>query len=396
MPGTTSDTNAPKTSPGLDPLGLPGSAVTLLAAKLKKTILDFEKNPMTGTREIREYSESFPNEFLEGAVAVLLETMDTPGGVYLLKLLLAQGSLVALICSPFHLRQEQAHLLVERSKRIDPFFEWKLFRQASDEVERGWEGDMQISMRALDLLSITARSAHQIPVVKKLLHHPNPKVRSRAATLMAKVTREMDWVPASLEDSEARVRANALETFWNTGTPDSLKPLLWTALSDTDNRVVGNALLGLHRQGDRRTVCLMLEMATDPVERFRATAVWLLGQTGQKELLPEVQKLVRDPSVMVRRAAVRSARNLNSIVVPPPVETAATDSPEAANSPKDGTAPGAATPAESSNSVETVPRHEVSERLKLLLEKPGSHSSGDANRANKPRSQSSRHSSHRR
>ena len=240
---------------------------------------------------------------------MLLETVDTPGGTYLLKLLLAQGSMVAIICSPYHLRQDQAHHLVECSKRIDPFFEWKLFRQAADEVERGWEGEAIISMRALDLLSITARSAHQIPVVRKLLQHPNARVRSRAATLMVKVTRDLDWVVTSLDDDEARVRANTLEAFWNPGVSESLKSLLWKALSDADNRVVGNALLGLYRQGDQRMVCLMREMTTDPSERFRSTAVWLLGQTGQRELLPDVQPLVRDPSLMVRRAAVRAARN---------------------------------------------------------------------------------------
>jgi hypothetical protein len=365
----------------------------LLAAKLKKTVLDFEKNPMKSTREIREFSEKFADDFLESSVAVLLDTVDTPGGVYLLKLLLAQGSLVALICSPFHLRQDQAHLLVERSKRFDPFFEWKLFRQTADEVERGWRGDLQISMRALDLLSITARSAHQIPVVRRLLEHPNAKVRSRAATLMVKVTREIDWVATSLADPETRVRANALEAFWNPGVPENMKPLLWTALSDADNRVVGNALLGLHRQGDRRTVCLMLEMATDPVEKFRATAVWLLGQTGQRELLPEVQKLVRDPSLMVRRAAVRAARNLNAIVLP--VKAATPDDSADPKSPtndgvKDPPAAAEATAAD----VEMVPKQEFSARLKLLLEKPDkSHSAApakdDATRRDKSRRQGS-------
>lgn len=309
---------------------------THLTVKLRQTVVEFEKNPMTSTREIRELSESFPDDFLQTAVAVLLETLDTGGGIYLLKLLLAQGSLVTVICSPFHLRHDQAHLLVERGKRIDPLFEWKLFRQAADEVERGWDQDVGISMRALDLLAITARSAHQIPVVRKLLLHPNAKVRSRAATLMVRVTRELDWVPASLEDREARVRANALEAFWTPGIPANLHSLLWSALGDSDNRVVGNALLGLYRQGDRRTVCLMLEMATDPVEKFRSTAVWLLGQTEQRELLTAVQPLVRDPSPMVRRAAVRAARNLNAlpVVTAPSVAAAAGAVPsDEANSP---------------------------------------------------------------
>lgn len=299
-PGNPGITAGPASNPGAQ-----------LTPQLKQTVLDFEKNPMKSTREIRDFSEQFSDEFLPSSIEVLLETADTPGGKYLLKTLLAGGSLVGVICSPFHLGSEQAHFLVERAKRIDPFFEWKLFRHAADEVERGGERDVRTSMRALDLLAITARSAHQIPVVKKLLQHPDTKVRSRAATLMVKVTRETDWVPAALEDPEARVRANALEAFWSGGTSEELQPLLWTALSDRDNRVVGNALLGLYRQGDKRTICLMLEMASDPAERFRATAVWLLGQTVQRDLLPEVQKLVRDPSSMVRRAAVRAARNLN-------------------------------------------------------------------------------------
>ncbi|HEX4229888.1 MAG TPA: HEAT repeat domain-containing protein [Bryobacteraceae bacterium] len=399
MPGTTDDTRVRQTPPESGITGSTANHSTLLTAKLRKTVLDFEKNPMTATREIREYSEMFPDNFLESSVAVLLDSIDTPGGVYLLKLLLAQGTLVALICNPFHLRQDQAHLLVERSKRIDPFFEWKLFRQASDEVERGWAGDMQISMRALDLLSITARSAHQIPVVRKLLLHPNAKVRSRAATLMAKVTKETDWVATSLEDTEARVRANALEACWSPGLPENLRQLLWAALGDADNRVVGNALLGLYRQGDRRCICLMLEMAVDPVEKFRATGVWLLGQTLQRELLPEVQKLVRDTSPMVRRAAVRAARNLNSVVVPVPVTPEA--SPDTKSPAEDTAVTDARTERTKDGDIETVKTGEASARLRLLLEKPDKSGSvppahGDAARADKSRSQSSRHSSHRR
>ncbi|HEX4810773.1 MAG TPA: hypothetical protein VH325_17685, partial [Bryobacteraceae bacterium] len=198
----------------------PGSVLT---PKLKQAVLDFEKNPMKSTREIRDFSEEFEDEFLQSSINVVLEFADTPGGKYLLKTLLAGGSLVGVICSPFHLGTDQAHFLVERAKRIDPFFEWKLFRHAADEVERSGERDVRTSMRALDLLAVTARSAHQIPVVKKLLQHPDLKVRSRAATLMVKVTRELDWLPAALEDGEARVRANALEAFWSGTAPEELK-----------------------------------------------------------------------------------------------------------------------------------------------------------------------------
>ena len=382
MATLTSDSTAAETT-------APGGTIspgTVLGLKLRKTVLAFEKNPMTATREIREYSEKFPNEFLESSVGVLLDTVDTPGGIYLLKMLLAHGSLISLICSPFHLRKDQAHLLVERSKRLDPFFEVKLFRQAADEVERGCERNAEISMRALDLLAITARSAHQIPVVKKLLQHPNAKVRSRAATLMAKITRELDWAPDSLHDAEARVRANALEAFWGPGVPQNLTPLLWQALSDTDNRVVGNALLALYRQGDHRTICLMLEMATDPVEKFRATAVWLLGQTAKRDLLPQVQQMVRDSSPMVRRAAVRAARNLNAIPLPVKPPTADSGDSTAAN--------------DNTKTVETVDKSEASSRLKLLLEKSekvpaadstsAPHKPGDKNR---PDLASKRHSS---
>lgn len=372
MATMTSDTTATETAASAEA----PSIGTLLRLKLRNTVLNFEKNPMTATREIREYSEFFPDEFLESSVAVLLDVMDTPGGTYLLKTLLAHGLLVSIICSPFHLRKDQAHLLVERSKRLDPFFEVKLFRQAADEVERGWEPNTEISMRALDLLAITARSAHQIPVVKKLLQHPNPKVRSRAATLMAKITRELDWVADLLDDDEARVRANALEACWTPGVSSNLTPLLWEALSDSDNRVIGNALLALYRQGDHRTICLMLEMATDPVEKFRATAVWLLGQTAQRDLLPQVQVLVRDPSPMVRRAAVRAARNLNA--VPVIIKVPNTSNPANPQKTHSSAVPGANSAAQ---------KRDASARLKLLLDKPDKphpSDSGDALNGPKP------------
>ena len=77
-----------------------------------------------------------------------------------------------------------------------------------------------------------------------------------------------------VRDEDARVRANFMEGLWNFAASDHCRRLFRQALEDSNHRVVGNALVGLHRLGETHTVIAHLsKMARRPEVLFRAAAV---------------------------------------------------------------------------------------------------------------------------
>ena len=76
-----------------------------------------------------------------------------------------------------------------------------------------------------------------------------------------------------LTKRDPRVRANAIEALW--GSDSALaRGLFREASRDVNNRVAGNALLGLYLLGDTSAVPQILKMAAQPDPLFRATAAW--------------------------------------------------------------------------------------------------------------------------
>ena len=126
-----------------------------------------------------------------------------------------------------------------------------------------------------------------------------------------------------MEESDSRMRANAVESLWGdkTGRASSV---LWRAVKDVDNRVVGNALFGLYEMQDQNVIPYILKMASHEKPHFRASAAWTMGQTGDPQFLPVLEKLTHDLYAPVRK---RAARGIEQIGKEPKVAKAATESP---------------------------------------------------------------------
>jgi len=107
------------------------------------------------------------------------------------------------------------------------------------------------------------------------------------------------------------VRANFVEGLWNR-TASDCRPLFRQALEDSHHRVVGNALVGLHRLGETGDIVRQVgKMARRPEAPFRAAAAWVMGQTGEERYTAVLRQLVRDPDALVRHSALRNLRRIN-------------------------------------------------------------------------------------
>ena len=95
-------------------------------------------------------------------------------------------------------------------------------------------------------------------VLRMLRHHPNPKVRSEAALFVGSRTQNRAWIAKCTQDYDPRVRANILESLHGVKT-DFVNQMFWDNVADENNRVAGNAVLGLYLHGQTAAILLIHE-----------------------------------------------------------------------------------------------------------------------------------------
>src|SRR5262249_28314127 len=144
------------------------------------------------------------------------------------------------------LNREQATQLARTAVRIDPMADAKLVRSiacgfgARHPAEAG---------RLLDILGEVVPLSRLLPSLMTLLRHRDSYLRSKAVLMVGKANRSARWAEELLTDPDPRIRANAVESLWDSDSEGVIELLRSTA-SDWNNRVAGNALLGLYRLGD--------------------------------------------------------------------------------------------------------------------------------------------------
>lgn len=262
---------------------------------------------------MREWIETDSAGFCEQAVPALRHTKESPAYRHLLWLICASKILARILCDPALLSEDEAASLAEKLRKIDPTVEMNLVKEIF-----GVDGMGGISLvepayglRFLAVFSNKINSVHLLPVVGRLIRHPNATIRSKAATMLGKMSRHHDWLEQTRHETDDRVRANALEALWEPGLPERLRARLWEGVNDPSNRVVGNALLGLYRQGEPGCIPLIISLTRHPEEKFRATAAWLIGETGDDRFRDYLLPLLEESSALVLRNAMQAMQKLD-------------------------------------------------------------------------------------
>lgn len=193
------------------------------------------------------------------------------------------------LCDPAALSAPESIAIAKRRAQSDPLFGQRLARSLMDGAEP-LEADK--ALRLLEILAAIFKPL-RVGLIGPLLHHPDPRVQSKAALLVAKGNQDVKWVQYRMLDRDARVRANALEALWDLNTKEA-RSVLVEALNDASNRVVGNALLGLYRIDEPGSVDKIVQMASHPDEKFRDTAVWVMEHSGNPSFIPALTKLLEE------------------------------------------------------------------------------------------------------
>ena len=270
-------------------------------SRLKELAKGFDANRMVVARSMRELRDQNPSAFLAASIAVLRETPFSPGAKFLLAQMLAQPGGMDLLCDPEVFSSIESVALVHEAKSLDSQFEVKLAKLLlSGPIDS--EKQANFATRVLDVLDRGADQGTLLPALRQLLRCDNPRVRSKAALLIGRISRNPQWAKLADPAQDQRVVANAIESLWGLDT-NAAKTAFAEAAQDSRNRVAGNGALGLYHAGDLSGATILFEFARRRQTAFRATAAWSMGHTGDPRFLDALGTLGADSDPIVQQAA---------------------------------------------------------------------------------------------
>jgi len=149
-----------------------------------------------------------------------------------------------------------------------------------------------------------------------LTRHENPKVRSKAVSVIGELTVDIPDVILDrvLTDEDARVRANAIEVLEGKQKAQYV-PLLTQRARSANNRERANAIKALHRMKVGTSLPQLLAMLQDGRSEHRISALWAMKQLGLWKLIQEVGKLAKaDENMRVRRYAFNVLKDVAEMI----------------------------------------------------------------------------------
>ena len=276
---------------------------------LQRLVEDVQSDSAVCKRDLRRLLEKDPNGFLQSACRILRVSVGKAGVKPLLDLLWSSSLLLTSLIDPSLLSLPAAIALARRWVAFDRMLDIKLLQIAFPlgEEETVAAVDMGRRKRALDIVSGLPPDRHVLLALAKLLRNPDGYIRSKAALLYARASRNPEWVRKMLAEPDARIRANAVEGLWDTNSPFAAA-LFREAALDPDHRVAANALIGLHHCGEAEGVLadLLENMVRSPNPMARRAAAFAIGHVRDANCTATLEILLRDGDPGVRGEALRA------------------------------------------------------------------------------------------
>ncbi|MDQ2844740.1 MAG: HEAT repeat domain-containing protein [Acidobacteriota bacterium] len=262
----------------------------------------YDGDPGFCSKILRTHALSDPKTFLVYARKALLARPVSRALKFIAGLAISAG-LIETLLDLYPRSREEAITLAHKAIACEPRFDTILleFLQRPRPAQAGEENLFHIGLDILDAISPGDRL---VAGVLKILKHPNPKVRSKAALFVGSRTQNLAWAANRTQDYDPRVRANILESLHGLNS-DFVVQMFRDNVADENNRVAGNAVLGLYLLGDTNSISLIYEMTRHTEPRFRNTASWLMGRTGDPRFALAFSELMNDSDEIVRAQAFK-------------------------------------------------------------------------------------------
>jgi hypothetical protein len=296
------------------------------------------RSPELAAKEMRSLVDTDKEQFYAHACRVIRNFQESAGSRFLASLMLERGLLLRALSEQGIVEQrvrDVVKALLEQDAENDLVLVRAVVEHAQSKQLPGACAGLLRVLNDLELLGDTRRIA---PRLLPLLRHQDPRLRSKVVGIMGRCCRNKQWVARQLADPDPRTRANAVEGLWGLDDQESCD-LLKSAATDLNNRVVGNALLGLYRAGDRSSITEILKMAEEGLPPFRATAAWVMGESGDPRFRGALKALADGRDSKIRNRASLSLQKMEAELAKPGLGVALRmavwrDPPEHEGSPK--------------------------------------------------------------
>jgi HEAT repeat protein len=176
-------------------------------------------------------------------------------------------------------------------------------------------GPLEQSVKAMQIVQELGLAELMRAVLLPMCSHPHPRIRSKAVMVLGEVPAASEvLLEKVLNDTDARVRANAIEVLENK-LQESYLPVLTERARSSHNRERANAIKALGKMKVSTAAAQLMNMLRDPRSEHRISALWALRQIGWWQLVGEVGRLAKeDDNLRVRRYALTILRSVAEIV----------------------------------------------------------------------------------
>jgi hypothetical protein len=287
---------------------------------IEQAIADFNSNSRT-PQLLRCLAKEYPDLFFTAAAKHVESEVDSAAHRFLAVLLLRQEELFERLTNPARCSCKSAVQLFRNLLTVDTTLDFKLAK-----LLPGRDGSVQDNTlkrrhaaRAIDILDKTSPGQRLLPVVGHLTNCEDAHISSKAALMVGHRVSNPVWLARQLVREDPRLRANVLESTWGAKSGPAIRILLDCA-NDPNNRVAGNALIGLYLAGCPDVAERALAMSISPLPGRRSTAAWAMGKIGSQEFLGRLTELMRDENPKVRSTALRSLAEIGRAEEARPVE----------------------------------------------------------------------------
>lgn len=286
-------------------------------SSLSGCLRGYFRSPETAARDIRALLDHDKKQFYFDALRVVRTSeVSSPGARFLMRLLLEHGLLLRALCES-SMTEKRVSGVIEALLTEDAGNDLALAKAIVEQAQGTQpSGARNPLLRVLNNLERLADAKRIAPRLLPLLRHTDPQLRSKVVGMIGRGGRNTQWVARQLADPDTRIRANAVESLWGIGDQES-RDLLKGAIQDSNNRVVGNALLGLYRAGDCLSIAELLKMAAAGTPDFRTTSAWAMGECGDPRFRDALKALAGDNNSQVRLRATAALKKVEAEVAKP-------------------------------------------------------------------------------
>jgi hypothetical protein len=196
-----------------------------------------------------------------------------------------------------------------RHVREDSLLDVKLARLMPGRRSDSYHLEPILILRILEVLDEISPGPRLLMIIGHLTHYSERHVASKAALLVGRRLQSREWVERHLSSTDPRIRANVIEAMWGVNSA-LVAHSLRKCLLDENNRVLGNAIVGLHMLGDQSVKWRIRHLTKDRRPAFRQTAAWVIGRVGAPEFASLLEGLLVDPNQGVRQSAESALESL--------------------------------------------------------------------------------------